>query len=340
MKMKPSLEAPVFFWDLGTLNGRLYSADQGLISDQPTVIIRHSSTKNVIFWGQKAFSLLEKIPPQLEAIRTVERGVVADPMISFLIESMASTQLSDLLSKLIRPHAVVIVPSTCDAMHCSALKRSLTRAGFGAVVQISTATAIVMSFTPDLLERGSFVWDSGAGKTELTAISGGSVLTSRTLRLGGDDLDHIIQQFLVEKRQFLISLQDVGKLKSTFSFSKKKTKETYLLGRNLKLGRIETLTLSAEELRDVISEFYFKLMQQVNSIFMNLSPTFLGEIREQGIILAGGLNQIDGIDAFLSNELQVPIKILPRQHISPLLGAAKIWSQWETYSYLSLYENN
>lgn len=332
-KMKISQSLQTFFWDLGSLNGRLYVVDKGLIADAPTVLLRDRVTGQTAFSGQEAFALLEKVPSQLEPVRTIIRGKIADPSLSILLEQMMGQENAGIVSKILAPVAIATV-SRIDPVHALALKRAFQRAGFREVIQIPQPAAILASRHSDL-NRDGLIVDMGAGKTELTVMSGGHIFLHTHIGRGGDDLDELIKHHLEQHKGFLISLQDARELKLAYSFTAKKNKKSYLLGKDLHKGKISSLAFLPEELDETMAHFFRELLLPLESLLLRLSPSQIQTLKEDGLLLAGGLSQIEGLDAWISNQFQLPVVRVARAHIAPLLGAAKLFAHWDEYSYLT-----
>lgn len=335
-EMGMNISSPVYFWDLGSGNSRLYSSKRGLIADTPTVMLRHALTKKVFYTGRDALALAEKVPPQLEAVWPIRRGHIADPMLTVLIEAMMEDSPLDLMSKILKPTAVVVVPLGFDPVHNDALEQTFARVGFGAVIKIPQAAAIAISSNRDSLKRGALIWDTGHGKTDLTVLSGGNVFLGRPIWRGGLDLDAAIVQSLAVKMHFLISLADAAELKQNYSFATRKDKDIYVLGKDTRLNKIKDLTLSPNDIEEVIKDFFELLLVSCRSFLVSLPSSLLRIIKEDGIVVTGGMSQMEGLHDWLSQALQMPVKGIARQHIVPLLGASKAWEQWETNSYLAL----
>ncbi len=337
--MNPKVSSSVYFFDVGTLNCRLYSVEGGLLADEPSVLLRHSQTGEIFFQGTKALALLDKLPLSLEPVRTVRQGMIADPAISSLFITMLGESGDGLWSKLFRPTAVVVVPAQLDVVHERALRQAFGRAGLGSVIALPQSVAIGFSHDPSSLEKGIFIWDSGAGKTEFSILGGGEIISQSVSPLGGEELDRRIQEYLERQKQIQISLSDAAALKTSFSFSRDKKKEQYLLGKDLKHTKVISFSVTNEELREVMNTFFGELISSVKDAVMELPPSLIAVIRREGILLTGGLSQLEGLETYVSQELELPVRHLPRQHISPLLGAAKLKSEWEKYSYLALEDH-
>lgn len=335
-KMNLDVSSRVFYWDVGTLNCRLYTIEEGLVADQPAVFLLHSQTKEIYYQGDQAYLLMEKIPPGLVCKRGIVQGKIAEPIMSALFDEMMGHFSSGLMGKITRPLAVVTVPADIDPVHARALKQAFLASGFGSVLQIPHAAAACVSFDPVSMDGGMLICDCGAGKTEITAMGSGDVVAYELIPQGGDKLDQIIQDYVKISHQLLIPLAGARQLKHAFSFNKRKNKEIFLLGKNLKTSKIESLGINPEELRKVIEPFLENILLHLDSLMMNLPSALAAALRERGILLTGGLSQIDGLDTWITDKTQFAVHRLPRQHISPLLGLVKIKSQWNKYSYLKV----
>lgn len=314
------------------MNARAYSQSLGLFSDSKTTLLRDRISKRIAFIGDPAFNLKEKVPSQLDLISLVEKGRIADPSLSALIEHMMTSDMDSLLSKLLPSTAIVLI-SRLDTVHRKALSQAFHRAGSRKVILIPYAAGLAAS-TQEEFEDDFLVVDLGAGKMEFTALAGGHCLFSSIQRFGGGDLDEYIRNYVEFAHDFVISMADARMLKESFSFSDKKMKKIYLLGKDLKHGKITTLTFSLEELKDTILQFIIPMVERLESVAYGLPAGQLKSLKQKGILLSGGMSQMEGIDDWISSKLQLPVKRVARQYIAPLLGAAKLYSNWDKYSYL------
>src|SRR5258708_2574521 len=196
--MNFSLDQNVSFWDLGSMNGRLYTRELGILVTDNTYVARLAKTRDVVIIGKDAYSLIEKIPSHLESYPTVQKGVVADEqLLSHLISSWKSRIAEDTLSSFFfRPTAIVTVPYFIDSTHIRATMRSFVRAGFGDVVLVPTPLALVAFHDIAILQKSCVVIDCGAGKTEITCVCRSGIVVSQMIPEAGNALHECVRNFI------------------------------------------------------------------------------------------------------------------------------------------------
>lgn len=318
--MKVGLSSPVFYWDLGSLNARLYTVEGGLVSDTNTFLVRDRLSREFVKFGSEAMFLGEKVPSQLEFIQPVQRGRIADPSLSVLMEHMMGSRESGFLSRLAFPIAAISV-NKLDAVHRSALKKAASRAGFSKCILIPQGLAL--SVVSRGIDASSLVCDFGAGKTEFTFVNAGRVVDRIVSFVGGNNLDQAIKNEILFRYGFMVSVHDVRRLKTTLSFASK-SKKVQILGKDIKRSTIAALDLDLGEIRELMKDFFSPLSIDLKNMLHSLTPQQVKEIKENGILVSGGLSQIQFFDQWLGSVVGVPIKCINRQHMAALLGMAKL----------------
>lgn len=337
--MISKFEPKVMFFDLGSHNSRAYSVERGLINDFPSFLLRESASKKVAFVGQEAIDLAEKVPLGMELVVLFEKGLIADPQLSVLITSLIDTELEGWKSKLIKPIAVLAVQSNFYPVYQRALKKALVKVGFGKVVFYPTSAAVAMSANQNVLAHGGMVVDLGAGKTEISILSADAVLQQNILAQGGNDLDKLIQDFFEVHSRIKISLADSRLLKHDFAFEKKKQKRSSVIVRNLESMIIETVQLDSSQIKSVVELYFENIANEISVVCKRQTPAMMKKIEEQGILLTGGLSQIEGLDQWLSMKLKIKVTRIARQNLASILGVIKFWQSGDKYSHLQIKIN-
>ncbi len=311
--------------DLGTANSLVFLKDKGIVLREPSVVAIQTGTKNVLAVGSEAKAMLARTPPNIEAIRPMKDGVIADfdvteAMLRYFIQKVHHR-------KLVQPRVVVAVPSGITEVERRAVEDSVTRAGASEFYPIKQPLAAAIGAGLPVAEpAGNMVVDIGGGTAEIAVISLANIVQATSLRVGGDQFDGAIIHHMKRAHNLLIGERTAEEIKlkigSAFPLEDELTMD--VKGRDLSQGLPRTLSARSEEIRDALKEPLTAILESIRQILEQCPPELSGDLVDRGIVLAGGGALLRGIDRLVAKETQLPVTIAEDPLISVANGAGKV----------------
>ncbi|WP_077532757.1 rod shape-determining protein [Massiliimalia massiliensis] len=297
--------------DLGTANTLVYMKGKGIIIREPSVAavdIRNSIVKSV---GHEAKEVIGRTPGSIVAVRPLKDGVIADFDIT---TSMLQTFIKRATnhSRLVKPRIVICIPSGVTDVERRAVKESAEKAGAKKVSIIEEPMAAAIGAGLPVAEpTGSMVVDIGGGTTEVAVISLGGIVTSRSVRVGGDEFDSSIIQYIKRKYNLLIGERTAETVKielgSAYPLEEERAME--IRGRNLLNGLPQNQTVNSIEIREALAEPVSQILNAVRSTFERTPPELAADVISSGVVLTGGGALLKGLDRLISEETGMPVII-------------------------------
>jgi len=295
--------------DLGTVNILIYVKGEGIVLNEPSVIVIDEETKEVIAVGDEANSMLGKTPGKLKAIRPMKDGVIAN---FDMVESLLDNFLKKIKigSKLKKPRILICCPSNITEVEKNAIKEVAEKTGAKKVfVEEEPKVAAVGAGLDIGKPEGNMVVDIGGGTTDIAVLSLGNIVTSASIKTAGNTFDQNIIDYVKEKYKLLIGEKTAENIKITIGTVKpEKTKEKMKVkGRDLVGGLPKTITVSSEEIETALEDSIKKIISMIKLVLEQTPPELSADIIEKGIILTGGGALIKGLPELLQEELKVPV---------------------------------
>lgn len=295
--------------DLGTVNILIYVKGEGIVLNEPSVIVIDEETKEVIAVGDEANSMLGKTPGKLKAIRPMKDGVIAN---FDMVESLLDNFLKKIKigSKLKKPRILICCPSNITEVEKNAIKEVAEKTGAKKVfVEEEPKVAAVGAGLDIGKPEGNMVVDIGGGTTDIAVLSLGNIVTSASIKTAGNTFDQNIIDYVKEKYKLLIGEKTAENIKITIGTVKlDKTKEKMKVkGRDLVGGLPKTITVSSEEIETALEDSIKKIISMIKLVLEQTPPELSADIIEKGIILTGGGALIKGLPELLQEELKVPV---------------------------------
>ncbi|WP_308634763.1 rod shape-determining protein [Paenibacillus silvisoli] len=297
--------------DLGTANTLVYVKGKGIVVREPSVVALRTDTKTIEAVGEQAKKMIGRTPGNIRAIRPMKDGVIADfettsTMIKYFIRQ-AQKQRS-LFPK--HPNVMVCVPSGITAVEQRAVKDATVQAGAREAFTIEEPFAAAIGADLPVWEpTGSMVVDIGGGTTEVAVISLGGIVTSRSIRIAGDEMDEAIMQYIKRMYNLMIGERTAEQLKmeigSALATDRQETIE--IRGRDLVSGLPKTLPISSEEICDALSDTVNAIVDAVKITLEKCPPELSADIMDRGIVLTGGGALLKNLDKLLSRETGMPV---------------------------------
>lgn len=295
--------------DLGTANTLVYIKGRGVVVQEPSVVAIDRDNNQVLAVGEEAKQMVGRTPGSIVAIRPMEGGVIADfdvteRMLRHFI-SRANRRIG-----LVRPRVVVAVPSGVTEVEKRAVIDATLSAGArdARLIEEPMAAAIGVGL-PVQEPSGNMVVDIGGGTTEVAVISLGGIVTHRSVRVGGNDFDDALTQYVRRTYNLLIGERTAEEIKKTIGsvYPLDESETMSVRGRDLVTGLPKTIELNSEEVREAMAEPTGAIVDAVRMTLERTPPELAADVMDKGIILAGGGSLVRGLDLLLAKETGMPI---------------------------------
>lgn len=315
--------------DLGTASTLVYVKGQGIVLCEPSVVAIQKGTNNVLAVGEEAKRMLGRTPGSIVAIRPMKDGVIADfeiteAMLRYFIKKVHNRRV------LVRPRMVIAIPSGITEVEKRAVKDSAERAGAREVYLVEEPIAAAIGVGLPIQEpAGNMIIDIGGGTTEMAVVSLSDIVFSKSIRIGGDEMDDAIIQHLKKTYNLMIGERTAEEIKikigSAYPLEEELTLE--VRGRDLVAGLPKTVTISSEEIREALAEPIAAIVEAVRITLERTPPELSADLIERGLVLAGGGALLRGIDKLLSEQTGLPVHIADDPITAVALGTGKVLSE-------------
>jgi rod shape-determining protein MreB and related proteins len=299
--------------DLGTANILVYSKSKGIVLNEPSVVVIDTETKNVIAVGIEAKEMIGKTPEKIIAIRPLKDGVIADFDVTTEMLKHVMRKASKKLGFAIRkPNVVVCIPSGSTSVERRAIQDAVRNAGAKKISLIEEPVAAAIGAGMPVDEPvANVVVDIGGGNTEVAIISFGGVVACHSIKIGGDRLDDDIIQHVRKVYNVLIGERTAENIKMEIGYALIDHEEKFMdvRGRDLVTGLPKTVKLSSYEIRNAIRESLLHIMEAIRATLEDCPAELSGDIVDRGVILTGGGSLLNGMEAWLSEEIFVPVQL-------------------------------
>ena len=329
--------------DLGTATTLVYVKGQGVVLCEPSVVAIDRNTHQVIAVGEEAKRMLGRTPGNIVAIRPMKDGVIADfditeAMLRYFIRKVHKRR------PLVTPRVVIAVPSGITEVEKRAVKDSAERAGARSpvfLVEEPIAAAIGVGL-PIHEPSGNMVVDIGGGTTEIAVISLAGIVFSKSIRIGGDEMDEAIIAHLKKTYNLMIGERTAEEVKikigSAYPLEEEMTME--VRGRDILAGLPKTITVSSEEIREALSEAIASILEAIRITLERTPPELSADLISRGLVLAGGGALLRGLDKLISEETGLPVHIADDPLTAVALGTGRYLSDINLLKRLSVNNNN
>jgi rod shape-determining protein MreB len=298
--------------DLGTANTLIYVKGQGIVLNEPSVVALERDTGAVKAVGLAAKKMLGRTPKNIEAIRPLKDGVIADFEVT---EKMLRDFLERVLRKRfmpMRPKVIVCVPSGITEVEKRAVRDSAESAGAKEVYLVAEPMAAAIGVgLPVETPTGNMVIDIGGGTTEIAVIALSGIVSDTSIRVGGDELDDAIVQFLKKNYNLAIGEQtaETVKMQIGSAYPQTEEREMEVKGRDIVSGIPKTVRIHSGEVREALQEPVMSIVEAVRAALERTPPELASDIVDRGIVMTGGGSLLRGLDALLREETALPINV-------------------------------
>ncbi|MCR5833820.1 MAG: rod shape-determining protein [Selenomonadaceae bacterium] len=297
--------------DLGTANTLVHVKGRGIVLREPSVVAIKSDTGEVLAVGDEAKQMIGRTPMNITAIRPLKDGVIADfdvtqVMLRYFIRKAMKSK-----SSFMHPRVVIGIPSGVTEVEKRAVIDAATQAGAREAYLIEEPMAAAIGAGLPIEDAtGSMVVDIGGGTTEIAVISLGGIVVSRSIRIGGDEMDSSIIQYVKRVYNLMIGERSAEEIKinlATAVVDEKKESSMQIRGRDLVTGLPKNINITSKEVYEAISDALFKIVDAIKTTLERTPPELAADIMDHGIVLTGGGALIKNLDKLISKETTMPV---------------------------------
>ncbi|MCB0220153.1 MAG: rod shape-determining protein [Chrysiogenetes bacterium] len=331
--------------DLGTANTLVYRKGAGIVLDEPSVVavqIDSRGGRKVLAVGKEAKQMLGRTPGNIQAIRPMKDGVIADfdtteAMLRYFITKVHQR------SRLVRPRIIICVPFGVTDVEKRAVRESAEQAGAREVYLIEEPMAAAIGAGLPVTEAsGNMVVDIGGGTTDVAVISLGGIVQSASVRIAGDKMDESIVQYVKRKYNLLIGETTAEQIKMRIGSvypegGEPRTME--IKGRDLVTGIPKSLELNSDEVREALSEPVHAIVNAVRATLERCPPELAADIADRGVVLTGGGALLHNIDVLIREETGLPVVIPEDPLLAVAHGSGKVLDEIELLKQLTFAGN-
>ncbi|MDP3044354.1 MAG: rod shape-determining protein, partial [Bacillota bacterium] len=289
--------------DLGTANTLVYVKGRGIVLREPSVVAIQRDSGHILAVGEEARQMIGRTPGNIVAIRPMRDGVIADfdttqSMIKYFINKALRSRIF-----LVRPRVVIGVPSGVTAVEERAVREAALQAGAREAYLIEEPMAAAIGAGLPVHEpTGNMIVDIGGGTTEVAVISLGGIVTSRSIRVAGDEMDEAIIQHIKRNYNLMIGERTAEEIKikigTAYPLDISETEE--VRGRDLVTGLPKTVLVTSDEIYRALSEPISSIMEAIRNTLEKTPPELSSDIMDRGIMMAGGGGMLRGLDRLVS----------------------------------------
>jgi rod shape-determining protein MreB and related proteins len=324
--------------DLGTANTLVFARNKGIVVREPSVVVINKLTNRIEAVGAEAKEMLGRTPGNIESIRPMKDGVIADfevteKMLEYFIKKAHGRKMY------VHPRIVIGVPSEITQVEKRAVKDSAMRAGASEVYLVEQAMmAAIGAGLPITEPSGNMIVDIGGGTTDVAVISLAGTVYSRSVRVAGNEMDEAVINYLKRKYNLLIGERTAEAIKWDIgsAFPLKEELKMEIKGRDLVEGVPKTLQISDEEIREALAEPVSTIVEAVRVALERTPPELSADIMDKGIVLSGGGALLRNLDQRLRHETGLPVVLAEDPLASVVLGTGKVLQDIELLRKVSI----
>ncbi|MHB8156767.1 MAG: rod shape-determining protein [Desulfocucumaceae bacterium] len=313
--------------DLGTANSLVYFKGKGIVLREPSVVAIQKDTGQIMAVGEEAKQMIGRTPGNIVAIRPMRDGVIADFDVT---QSMIKHFINKALKGktfLVHPRVVVSVPSGVTAVEERAVREAAMQAGAREAYLIEEPMAAAIGAGLPVHEpTGNMVVDIGGGTTEVAVISLGGIVTSRSIRIAGDEMDEAIAQHVKKTYNLMIGERTSEEIKITIgtAFEPDENERFDIRGRDLVTGLPKTVEISSTEIYKALSEPVTSILEAIKATLEATPPELAADLMDRGIVMAGGGSLLRGLDRLVSERTGMPVHLADEPLLAVAYGTGKV----------------
>lgn len=340
LKFLPKV-APDIAIDLGTANTLVYVRGQGIVLNEPSVVAVRTNNNELIAVGALAKKMRGKTPGTIETVRPMKDGVIADfgyaeEMIKYFIRAARGRR------GFFKPRVAICVPTGITDVEKRAVRDSAAHAGAREVILVEEPVAAAIGVGLPINDPvGNMVVDVGGGTTEVAVLSYGGIVTKTSIRIGGDEMDEAIDNYLKKAYNLLVGelTAETIKMEICSAFPLDEEQTMTVKGRDIVVGIPKTLKVTSKEMREAIREPVSAIIGAVISTLERTPPELAADIIENGVTMAGGGSLLKGLDQAFSKATNLSFHVAENAMTCIVLGTGKVLEEPEQFAHVILPDN-
>lgn len=318
--------------DLGTANTLVQVKGKGIVVREPSVVAINKKTREVLAVGDSAKNMIGRTPGDIVAIRPMKDGVIADfettqSMLKYFIKKAMPRGMFG------KPRVVICVPSGVTEVEKRAVEEASTNAGAKEAFLIEEPMAAAIGAELPVEEpSGSMVVDIGGGTSEVAVISLGGIVTSRSLRVAGDEFDESIVQYVKKEYNLMIGERTAEEIKVKIgaAYLRPKEESMEIRGRDLVTGLPKNIMITSTEVAEALKEPINSIVDAIKYTLEKTPPELAADIMDRGIVLTGGGALLSGLDRLIRSETGMPVSVAKNPLDCVVLGTGRVVDEIET----------
>lgn len=300
--------------DLGTANTLVFIKGKGIVINEPSVVALHKDSGSVLAVGDEAKQMIGRTPGNIVAIRPMKDGVIADFEVTHtMLRYFIRKAMKKNPSFFNRPRIVICVPAGVTTVEERAVKEAAIQAGAKEAYLIEEPMAAAIGVGLPIQEpTGNMIVDIGGGTTDVAVISLGGIVTSRSIRIGGDELDEAIINYIKRTYSLMVGERTAEEIKVNIGYAmriEEHLQQYQVRGRDLVTGLPKLITVNSEEIMEAISESVTSIIDTIKICLEKTPPELAADIMDRGIMMAGGGSLLKGLDKLISQQTGMPVHI-------------------------------
>ena len=297
--------------DLGTANVLIYIKGQGIVLNEPSIVVIDTETDKVIAVGSEASEMLGRTPEKVKAIKPMKDGVIADfelteIMLNYFINKVKGRSFFS------RPRILICCPTNITPVEKNAIREAAERTGARKVYIEEEPKVAAIGAGMDISKpTANMVLDIGGGTTDIAILSMNGIVSSASIKIAGNAFDEDIVKYIRSKYKLLIGEKTAEDIKINFAnvFKPSKKEKLNVKGRNLLTGLPDSIDLSQDEIKEALDDSLTRIIKTIKSVLEQTPPELSADIVEKGVVLTGGGALLTGLEDLLEEELTIPVLI-------------------------------
>lgn len=316
-------------FDLGTSKTKIAIQGKGVAVNEPSYLGFNTKSKEYIFYGKEAKSIVGKTPDFIKIIRPVVSGVISDfdAEVDMLRKFLQQSVDIFYQNQLLRPtmQAIAIVPPIATEIEQKAVEEALNKLGMNTIVLIEKPLATATGCGLNIFSHNpSLIVDLGGGLIETSIISGGGIVAHKSLKTAGDHMNKLIYNYCYLKYGLILGEATCESLKVELLNFKDKENIMPIRGKSLENGLPKSIRIKTSDVKEALLLTFNQISDSIKEIIESSPPEILDEIMNKGIFITGGLSSIEGLDDFLANDIKIDVHKSTQPQLTSIHGLLKL----------------
>jgi len=327
------------YFDLGTTVTKIAIKDKGVILREPSVLAYNTRVKDYIFFGTEAKSVLGKTPDFIKIIKPIVNGIISDfdaevALIKKFLERSAYLYFKN---NWLKPAltGIASVPTSATEIEQKAVEEALYKAGFSQVFLLEKPLATAAGCRINIFSHEpNLIADLGGGLIELSVVGSGGIISQKTLKNAGDQMNKIIYNYVYLKYGVILGEATCEQLKINLLNFNDEEKIAAIRGKSLETGLPKSVKIKTSDIKEALLTNFNLIIDNIKELLESSPPEIVDEVMKKGIILTGGMAKIKGINKFIADEIKIDVTFNEDFELSTVHGLMKLRRHEEDFSKL------